>query len=148
MNFLDERLPDRFWSKCIPEPNTGCWLWIGAHHARGYGHMAWSDRKNRRAHQIAWETVNGPVPAGLELDHVVCDNPGCCNPAHLRAVTHQQNVTRARTGWRQQAEKTHCKHGHEFTPENTRIVPGRYPERACRKCRCDITRRYRERKAA
>lgn len=148
MNFLDQRLPQRFWDKVTPEPNSGCWLWTGAQHARGYGHLAWGNGKNRRAHRVAWEAANGPVPAGLELDHVVCDTPSCCNPAHLRAVTHQQNVTRARTGWRQQAEKTHCKNGHEFTPENTRIVDGRYPERACRACRRDIARRFRARKAA
>jgi len=35
--FLDPRLPDRFWSKCIPEPNSGCWLWFGANNGVGYG---------------------------------------------------------------------------------------------------------------
>jgi hypothetical protein len=134
MNFLDQRLPDRFWSKCIPEPNSGCWLWIGARHKRGYGQMAWTGG-NVRAHKIAWEVANGNVASGLELDHFTCSTPECCNPAHLRAVTHLENIARARTGWRQQAERTHCKHGHEFSPENTYLVDGKYPERQCRTCK-------------
>lgn len=46
------------------------------------------------AHIYEWEKVNGPTPDGLELDHL-CRNPSCCNPAHLEAVTHAENMRRA-----------------------------------------------------
>jgi hypothetical protein len=48
----------------------------------------------RLAHIVYWEGEHGPVPEGLELDHL-CRNPPCVNPAHLEPVTHQQNMQRS-----------------------------------------------------
>lgn len=104
-----------------------CWPWTGAFDSSGYGSFRWAMRPNRRtmAHRIAFILQRGDVPAGLELDHL-CRNRDCCNPAHLEAVTHGENIRRSGP-----ATKTHCKHGHEFTPSNTRMRRG---HRECRAC--------------
>lgn len=70
INFLDPILPDRFWSKAIPEPNGGCWLWVASATQQGYGHMRQrATRKFKLAHVLAYEATVGCVPDGLELDH-------------------------------------------------------------------------------
>ncbi len=80
----------------------GCWRWTGAAHELGYGRIndrSTGELRQLRAHVLAWEWENGPVPEGLELDHFFfpggCIGPACCRPDHLRAVTHQQNMRRA-----------------------------------------------------
>jgi len=67
-----------------------CILWTLGADKRGYGRVSFQGRK-RRAHQVAWEITNGPIPAGLWLLHS-CDNPACCNPEHLRLGDHEQNM--------------------------------------------------------
>jgi len=103
-----------------------CFPWTGAIDSRGYGSYRWSKRPIRQtmAHRIAYILLRGPVPDGLELDHL-CRNKRCCNPAHLEPVTHAENIRR------RVAAKTHCKRGHEFTVENTRVQP---KGRACKQC--------------
>ena len=71
---------------------TPCWIWIKATDDRGYGRIAHRGR-NVRAHRLYYETLKGPVPPGLELDHL-CRNPACVNPDHLDPVTHRVNVRR------------------------------------------------------
>jgi hypothetical protein len=74
------------------------------------------------------------LPDAIQLDHL-CRNPPCCNLDHLEPVTPKVNTERstARAAtiarW---AERTHCKHGHEYTPENTRLDP--QDSRHCRIC--------------
>lgn len=76
----------RFWPKV--EKGPGCWEWIGSK-ARGHGKLGVKGR-TVYAHRISYELMNGPIPDGLEIDHM-CHNRGCVNPEHLRAVTSKQN---------------------------------------------------------
>ncbi len=135
-------IADRFWPKVnkdgpIPElcPHLGpCWLWMGSRDKNGYGRIQAGGRSLgvALAHKCAYEWECGQVPDGLELDHL-CMNPGCVNPLHLEAVTHQENTRRAFKA-RPRKKYTHlsCPHGHEFTPENSYFKPN--GARACRTC--------------
>lgn len=71
-----------------------CWLWRGAK-TNGYGFVQ-RKRKRTTAHRWVWEHINGPVPRGLEIDHL-CHVRACVNPDHLEPVTHQENALRAAT---------------------------------------------------
>jgi hypothetical protein len=77
-------------------------------------------------HRWFYEQANGPIPDGLELDHL-CRNPRCCNPAHLEAVTHAENMARGKA-----AQQTHCIQGHPFDEANTYYR--RSGTRDCRAC--------------
>jgi len=119
INFGDGRLPNRFWSRAIPEPNSGCWLWTGPSTSNGYG-LVWAGAavgRNVLSHRMAYEALVGPIPEGLHIDHL-CRTPFCCNPAHMEPVTQGENNRRAPTFG---AYKTHCPAGHEYTAENTRV---------------------------
>lgn len=128
MQFLDARLPPRFWSKAIPEPNSGCWIWIAATWGRSgeYGHY-----RESSSHITAFVAAGNVIPDGFVLDHK-CRNTLCCNPAHLEAVTNAVNVQRGASG----DLVTHCPNGHEYTEENTI----RSPRRKCRTCHNDRMR--------
>lgn|SRR3990167_4665160 len=94
VNFFDSRLPERFWQKVIPEPNSGCWLWLGAARRTGYGCFWFGHHKISSAHEVAYLVLVGSVPSPLELDHQ-CNTRCCVNPAHLEPVTHAVNCARA-----------------------------------------------------
>ena len=72
---------DRFEADTIPEPNTGCWLWMGALGSWGYG-VIWGDGRLKRAHRVAFELYVGPIPEGMDVCHK-CDVTWCVNPEHL-----------------------------------------------------------------
>ena len=116
---------------------SGCWLWKG-NKANGYGKFKLNS-KDLRAHRLAYLYWKGEIPEGLVLDHL-CRNPACVNPNHLEPVTIKENLMRGFGACAIHARKTHCIHGHEFTPENTYFDKiGRH----CRMCIKDKTRRYR-----
>lgn len=72
---------------------TPCWIWQ-AQKSLGYGKVI-IRKKRVWAHRAMWEQTNGPIPKGLELDHL-CRTPACIRPEHLEAVTHLENVRRGR----------------------------------------------------
>ena len=83
---------ERFWAKV--RKTDGCWLWTGSHNGLGYGTIRSVGRK-MYVHRYSYELLVGPIPAGLELDHL-CRVPGCVNPDHLEPVTHAENLRRGR----------------------------------------------------
>lgn len=135
VNWGDTRLPERIWNRIAPCPMSGCWLWTGSTHTKGYGYT--SLRGRARAHRLTYEVLVAPIPHGLVLDHK-CRVRCCVNPAHLEPVTHRVNLMRGETLAAANANKSVCVNGHEFTPENTFIHhhgPNRAPTRGCIECR-------------
>lgn len=98
------------------EKTATCWLWKGGLNKKGYG-KCYDGARNEIAHIAFYRLLVGPIPSGLELDHI-CRVRRCVNPEHLEPVTHAENIRRGRSGAANR-EKTHCSKGHEFTPENT-----------------------------
>lgn len=75
------------------DPDTGCWVWQRSTSFQGYG-QAWYRGKLYRAHRLFYELHRGPIPEGLQIDHM-CSNRLCVNPEHLEAVTAIENTRRA-----------------------------------------------------
>lgn len=136
-----DRTPaDRFWAKVdkagpVAVAHLGpCWLWTARRDHGGYGqffiHQS-GKTKGLGAHRFAYEQIEGLIPEGLVLDHL-CRNPPCVNPSHLEPVAQRENVLRGESLFARRAAQTRCKHGHEFTAENTHVrVNG---TRQCRTC--------------
>ena len=81
----------RLVSKVKTDPVTGCWLWQGHRHTRGYGQL-WYDGTTHQAHRISFAIFNGALTYGLTVDHI-CHNPACCNPDHLVAMSVSDNCS-------------------------------------------------------
>lgn len=139
-------IDDRFWKKVEKRPD-GCMIWTAALN-RGYG--IFSVKRGRKwkstlAGRWLYQRINGPIPPGLDLDHV-CHNPSCVNPDHLEPVTHKVNLDRA---FRQRGRKsgptkpkTHCLRGHEYTLENTYWQGKKKNIRTCKACAILRHRKY------
>lgn len=133
-------LAERFWAKV--RKSKGCWEWTGAKQHNGYGFIHTGGhviRRPLRAHRASWELHYGPIPAGLWVLHR-CDNPSCVRPDHLFLGSRSDNMkdcaAKGRVCTIGQANKTHCRRGHEFSPENTYVRPNGH-----RRCRiCDAAR--------
>lgn len=138
---------ERFNARTRPMAN-GCIEWIGYLDRDGYGQLSLPGRRGKtvRAHRWAYEYFVAPIPAGLVIDHL-CRNRRCVNPAHMEAVRPEENTRRGNAPTTLNARKTHCVRGHSLTGYNVLPVKG---GRACRTCRVEATRRWREanRKAA
>jgi hypothetical protein len=142
--YLNADVRERFWSKVDRRGDGECWPWTGHKHERGYGHIRIKGQ-HRRASQLSWEIFNEkPFPMGLCALHS-CDNPNCVNPAHIRAGTHADNMADKVARGRASRRLTHCRRGHEFTPENTLLIGGK---RRCRTCVHDYRTSHREDYAA
>lgn len=77
-----------FWARMQQAP-SGCWLWTGARDRDGYGNTTLAG-KHLKAHRYAYFLTYGPIPDGMKVCHR-CDNPSCCNPAHLFLGTDRDN---------------------------------------------------------
>jgi len=121
---------------------TGCWEWDGTVTPAGYGAISIRGVAFS-AHRASYTHHVGPIPAGLVLDHL-CRNARCVNPAHLEAVTDQENTLRGMSPGAKALRRDECLHGHPYA-EYARNVQGR---RACRACAAIRLRKFRARKAA
>lgn len=122
----------------------GCWEWQASLDRKGYGRLRYRKR-GWQAHRFLYELLVGPIPDGLELDHL-CRNPRCVKPAHLEPVTRQVNQLRGFSVSGRNARKTHCPQGHEYAPEN--IYWTRKGHRLCRTCQRSRSLRDQERRRA
>lgn len=144
---VDHIILTRFKRFAIPQPN-GCWLWLNPSGMKdGYGLFKPAPgQKPVLAHVWAYQAFKGPIPNGMDLDHLChtndpecpggpdCEHRKCCNPDHLEPVTRSVNILRSRHAER---GKTHCPKGHEYTDANTARRNGR---RFCRQCDRDRKR--------
>lgn len=123
----------RFNSKVVAT-HCGCHIWTGAMFSLKSSHgeygAFWHNGQNRCAHIFSYELHRGPVPEGLELDHL-CRVRCCVNPSHLEPVTPQENCRRG-----MRAMQSHCKRGHRFDENNTYMNTSEAtPKRQCVTCR-------------
>lgn len=114
------------------DPISGCWLWTKARRS-GYATCRY-DKRMWYVHRLTYVLAVGPVPDGLELDHL-CRVRHCVNPAHLEPVTRRENLRRGDTFAARNAAKTHCPAGHPYDKKNTYIQPN--GGRRCRRCHAD-----------
>lgn len=128
-DYLARYIADR-----LVTPRPDCMIWTAATD-RGYGRI-FLDGTAKRVHRVAWEMANGPIPDGLTIDHL-CRVRACCNTGHMELVTGSENTRRAapyrpnllrfnprgrgRKSPRVSRIDTHCRNGHEYTPENTGV---------------------------
>lgn len=146
MSLLSESLTQsqicRFWGNAAAGPG-GCIIWTACTNRAGYGKTSFHKR-GYLAHRAAYELVRGPIPSGLQLDHL-CRVKRCLNPHHLEAVTPAENLRRSDAALGRRTAATACPSGHEYDDANTYYSAEGW--RCCRECnRLRAAENYRNRK--
>lgn len=116
-----------------------CWLFAGSISSYGYG-VIFHKGKQLKAHRVMYEAVKGEIPEGLHIDHL-CRVRACINPVHMEVVENVTNIMRGEAPSAQNARKTHCNEGHEFTSSNTHYRRNGW--RICKQCHAKWMRQYR-----
>lgn len=129
-------IEDRLRLHTIEAP-SGCWVWTGTRNRGGHGRIQ-INGSNAYVHRVAYELYVGPIPEGLEIDHL-CRRPACLNPRHLQAVTPSVNVRRGTSPGARAARRDKCSAGHSFA-EHGAVRHGR---RICRPCRREYCAQWR-----
>lgn len=145
---LDYAHHTRFWAKVDkhgPDWNgSPCWVWTAGRVRGGYGKFTYLSR-TVLAHCVSYTIHGNVIPDGYHVHHK-CYNTACVNPAHLQAIPPRNNILDNDSSGlaKQNLEKTHCPHGHEYTPDNTGIY--RHPIKgtvhrhckACKQAKCRV----------